>query len=482
MKRKLSSLRIGILHSIIGKNDGVSIVIDDTVKAMLDKMEIPLGNIFFLSAHSPSRFQVTTDEVFWHKNDINRMAVSYFSGKAPDNFESKIREYANYAKRVIRSFVETNEIDLLIAHNTSHIYNFITAVGLGQYIEENRAKGVATPKVICWWHDSHYERDQFKTPNEVMSKYIKYLPGTYVDGVVFINSVQPEIAKRYFKTNGIADTEKFFQERTRIIPNTCDITWNWEDQNWNSKKLVFPPQAQYNRSFFKDIGLISELRKRYMTIGNAVLLLQHTRIVPRKRIEVAIDFAFKLEERFRKHHKRDKCVVLLISGHSGDEQNAYKRSLRRYFNKLSDKNPTSKVMMIFGEDKILPEREIIVDRKFYRFYDIPSIVASAGGIGTYFSEVEGYGNNLLEMIRFGLPVVVNEYDIYKRDIAQLGFDLPLVKNCELTDEVVDRSYELLTDYKKRNAMVRNNLSVLAENLNSNVIAKYLTPLIKKAFS
>ena len=32
---KLNDLRIGIIHSLIGKNDGVSIVIDQTVEAMV---------------------------------------------------------------------------------------------------------------------------------------------------------------------------------------------------------------------------------------------------------------------------------------------------------------------------------------------------------------------------------------------------------------------------------------------------------------
>ena len=78
---KFKKLKIGILHSLIGKNDGVSIVIDDTVESMIEDMKIPLGNIFFLAAHSPARFNVTTNEIFWHKNDINMMAVKYFSEK-----------------------------------------------------------------------------------------------------------------------------------------------------------------------------------------------------------------------------------------------------------------------------------------------------------------------------------------------------------------------------------------------------------------
>ena len=57
-------LNVGIIHSLIGKNDGVSIVIDQTVNAMVDDMQIPLGNIFFLAAHTSPRFNAQTDDVF----------------------------------------------------------------------------------------------------------------------------------------------------------------------------------------------------------------------------------------------------------------------------------------------------------------------------------------------------------------------------------------------------------------------------------
>ena len=62
----ISSLRVGIQHSLIGKNDGVSIVIDQSVKAMVEYMDVPLGNIFFLAAHAPARFNTMLDEVLWH--------------------------------------------------------------------------------------------------------------------------------------------------------------------------------------------------------------------------------------------------------------------------------------------------------------------------------------------------------------------------------------------------------------------------------
>ena len=477
----ISHLNIGIIHSLIGKNDGVSIVIDQTVHSMINDMGIELGSIFFLAAHTSPRFNAETNDIFWHKNDIHKAILRNFSSEPPEGFDELIHEKALYAKNIIRDFVRKHNIDLLIAHNTSHPYNFITAVGLGYFIEELRDKGIIWPKVMVWWHDSYFERAQFKNPNPVIQKYLKYLPGTEIDGIAFINKSQPDLAKKLFRELHYPKTAKFFKNRVIIVPNTSSIDWEWENLPWEKNQLLAPPPDNYNDTFLHDIGLLSEIENRGFTIEETCILLQHTRIVPRKKIEVALEFAYRLEKRFKKAGKR-KCLVLLISGHSGDEQVEYKKFLSESYEKLSGENPDSDVIMIFGEDRILSHRDIIVDKKYYSFYEVPAIVASMGGIGTYFSEIEGFGNNLLEMVSFGLPVVINKYDVYRSDIEELGFRFPSVENCTLTDEIVDEAYKLLTDYKKRNEMVHHNMGILNRKLDHRIIAEKLKPLVIKMFT
>ncbi|MBN2635705.1 MAG: hypothetical protein JXR61_05500 [Prolixibacteraceae bacterium] len=477
----ISHLNIGIIHSLIGKNDGVSIVIDQTVNAMVNDMGIELGSIFFLAAHSSPRFNAETNDIFWHKNEIHKSIINHFSEEPPEGFDELIHEKAIEAKEIIARWVRKNNIDLIIAHNTSHPYNFITAVGLGYYIEELRDQGIVWPKIMVWWHDSYFERPQFANPNQVIKKYLKYLPGTEIDGIAFINGSQPELAKKLFLTLNFNSTKKFFNTRAIVVPNTSSIDWDWEAQNWSSDHFISPERDNYNETFLTDIGLIDEIEKRGFTIDDAVILLQHTRIVPRKKIEVALEFAFRMEKRFLKDKKR-KCIVLLISGHSGDEQANYKKYLQNYYQKLTRQNPGAEVVMIFGENRILSHRDIIVDKKYYNFYEIPSVVASYGGIGTYFSEIEGFGNNLLEMVSFGVPVVINKYDIYKTDIEHLGFSFPSVEKCEITDEVVEQAYKLLTDGRTRNNNIHHNLEILNDKLGHKIIAEKLRPLIMRMFT
>ncbi len=477
----VSHLNYGIIHSLIGKNDGVSIVIDQTVNAMVKDMGIGLGNIYFLAAHSSPRFNAETDEVFWHKNEINKKIVREFSSEPDASLGEDIHENALVARDIIAGFVKRHSIDILIAHNTSHPYNFITAVGLGYYLEDLRKQKTVWPKVLVWWHDSYFERAQFGNPNAIILKYLKYLPGTLIDGIVFINTTQVSLAKRVFSQFDSASSNVFFADRTAIIPNTHDIYWDWNACKWTGSDLNFPPQDPYNKTFLKDIGLEDMVASAGYSIHDTLILLQHTRIVPRKKIETAIDLAFELAGRFRKDGQH-KCVALLISGHSGDEQARYKEYLAACFQKRKDKQPEEAVFMIFGENYILSHRDIIVDKKYYNFFEIPGIVASLGGIGTYFSETEGFGNNLLEMIAAALPVVINRYDIYKIDLEPLGFNMPFIENNRLDDELVDKTYKLANDVVYRNHIVSHNLSILSEKLGHKVISRYLLPLINNIFT
>lgn len=478
---KISHLNIGILHSLIGKNDGVSIVIDQTVNALVNEMGVGLGNIYFLAAHSSPRFNAQTDDVFWHKSETHRTILNNYSNNAPLGLEDLIHNQALYAKKVIRKFIKEKHIDLLIAHNVAHPYNFITAVGLGYYLEELREQNLIWPKVMVWWHDSYLERDKFKEPNSVVESYLKYLPGMLIDGCVFINNFQVKLAREVFRKYNGSKLEDFFIDRTSVIPNTSAITWDWKDRDWGSDDLIFPEQDNYNSSFFYDVGLEDEIEKLGFDLEDTAILLQHTRVVPRKKIETAIDFAFLLEKKFHDRGIR-KCVALLASGHSGDEQVEYKKFLIDYFIDKKEKNEDANVVFIFGEDIILSHRDIIVDKKYYKFGEIPSIIASQGGIGTFFSEVEGYGNNLLEMISFGLPVMINRYPVYKEEIEPLGFELPAVDDCKLTGDMVEQAFQFLTDMRERNKVVRKNLEILNDQLCNKLIVDKLEPLIINMFT
>ncbi|MEA3504510.1 MAG: hypothetical protein U9R32_04860 [Bacteroidota bacterium] len=480
----INHLNVGIMHSLVGKNDGVSIVIDQTVNALVDYFSVGLGNIFFLAAHTSPRFNAITDDVFWHKSQTHKIIIENYSKEAKidlNELDELIHTQALYAKEIIKEWVNKNQIDLIMAHNTSHPYNFITAVGLGYYFEELIEQGIIWPKLLVWWHDSYWERPIFKNPNRIIKKYLKYLPGTYVDGIVFINKTQIKMGKEVFTNFNNRKMESFFRNRAIIIPNTSKIHWDWESYNWRGHSAIYPPQDNYNDDFFEDIGLLDAIKKEGFTLDDTVILLQHTRIVPRKKIEVALDFAYEIEKRYKKDGV-NKCVALVVSGHSGDEGVSYKRMLFQHYHNKKVNNPDSRVILIFGEGVILSHRDIIVDKKYYKFSEIPDVIAAHNGLATYFSEIEGFGNNLLEVLSAGLPAAINKYEVYKTDIECLGFKLPTIDECRLNEKVIEESYKILTNQEYRNEINKHNLETLYRQLGHQIIAEKLRPLIINMFT
>lgn len=102
-------------------------------------------------------------------------------------------------------------------------------------------------------------------------------------------------------------------------------------------------------------------------------------------------------------------------------------------------------------------------------------------MGSYFSEAEGYGNNLLEMISMGLPVLINQYPVYKKDIEPLGFMLPAIEDGQFTDSFLDEAEALIVDPQRREKVVRHNLSILDKKLNHRVISKKMEKVLHNMF-
>jgi len=127
----LSKLNIGILHSLIGKNDGVSIVIDQSIEAMVRYMDVSQDNIYFLSALAPARLNKLEDDIFWHKNEANKYILKHYQAELPEGFASFIEDHVTQAEHLIEQFIEDYHIDLMIVHNGSHPTNFIYATAVG---------------------------------------------------------------------------------------------------------------------------------------------------------------------------------------------------------------------------------------------------------------------------------------------------------------------------------------------------------------
>jgi len=478
-KPALASAPIGTIHTLLCYNDGVSIVINQIVNSLQTYLNMPPESFAFACGKYNGDLynKVWVDDSLWHKDDtVTYVLANYSTDPPPRDLESKIEARVADAEKILAQFFDESGVDLIIAHNTGHPVNLIYSLGLNRLYERRKKTGQRLPRYFMWWHDSHLERDRFLNPNPLIRRYLmEGVPGPHVEGIVFINRGQWDIARAYFKQ--LTDRDPKIVDRLErshiVIPNTCDVPKEWPTDP--DLEYFAPKLDPYNADFLEAMGIQDRLIAEGKSLKNCLLFLQHTRVVPRKRIDHAIDFCFAIADRFKKDGQ-NKMVFLLISGPTGDELSDDVTDLTKHLHMRCFERHDLNVEIIWGENRIRSEREVVNGVKYYSFAEVPGIVAHYGGLGTYFSDVEGFGNNLLELISLGVPPVVREYPVYLTDIAIYGFDIPSTPDGTMTPELIEGAYKILTDVDHRKAVVKKNVDVLVKNLGHNKIAENLSKL------
>lgn len=166
------------------------------------------------------------------------------------------------------------------------------------------------------------------------------------------------------------------------------------------------------------------------------LLLQPTRVVDRKGIELAIELLARLD---------DRRNVLVVSHASGDEGHG---TLRR----LLAQAEGAGVDLRYAGTLFAPERtaERFALEDAYRAADLV----------TYPSLYEGFGNALVETMLHRRAAFVNRYPVYVADIAPTGVRFVEIEGA-VDDASVERVATLLDDPDARSAMAEHNFAVAA---------------------
>ena len=311
----------------------------------------------------------------------------------------RIHKMVRKLKDELYEFVDKFEIDLLIPQNALTIpLNIPLGVAITQFIMET---GIPT---VAHHHDFYWERDRFM--NNAVWDYLHMafppnLPA--IDHVVINSFADEQLSLR----RGISAT---------VMPNIMDF------------ENPPPPVDDYASDARAALGIDED----------ELFVLQPTRVVARKGIEMAIELV----------HRLGMKAKLVISHASGDEGYDYEQRLRE-FSQLMD------VDTIFVSDIINEKRGTTKDgRKIYTLDD----VYPHSDLVTYPSTFEGFGNAFLEAVYFRKPIVVNEYSIYNKDIKPKGFDVIELPGY-VTEEAVQRTKQFLKDSKRSEAAVEKNFEI-----------------------
>lgn len=392
-------MQIGIVATRMAGVDGVTF---ETAKweAVLGRM----GHQVRLCAGEVDALRSTARLVpamhFTHPPAARVTAAAFDPESDADAVRREIQRLADQLLPVLDAWVETEQLDALVVENAWAIpMQLPLAVALRALVEQ---RGLPT---ISHNHDYWWERERFGTcvvPDVLESAFPPDLP------TIRHASISSVAAASLRQRRGLAST---------VVPNVFDFDHPRP-----------APRHDVRREMRSELGMGEE----------GLLIVQPTRVIPRKGIELTIELAGRLE---------DPASVVLITSPAGDEGLDYLIALERQAER-------AKVNLRYAADRFAPDLE---GRPINPAHSLTEAYLAADLIA-YPSLYEGFGNALIEAVFFGKPVFVNRYPVYEADIRPLGFRFVEIDGV-VTDETVEAVRSLLGDPERQAADADHNFVI-----------------------
>jgi glycosyltransferase involved in cell wall biosynthesis len=411
-------MRIGFISTRLNGTDGVSLEVEKWAKVLRR-----MGHDLFYCAGELGGYASGGTLIpqlhFEHQSIVilSHHAFDESSEADGDKLIDAIYAQADEIRPPLRHFIRSNHLDLIIVQNALTIpMNLPLGVCLTGLIAE---LGINT---IGHHHDFFWERQRYQT-NSILDLLDTTFPAKLPTiQHVTINSIAQERLRARRSIESI------------VIPNVHDFA-------------APPPEIDaYSRDFREAIGL---------TEGD-LFVLQPTRVIQRKGVEMAIELVHRLEL---------PNAVLFITHRAHDEGLDYWHWLKREAGVM-------RVDLNLIDHMIGIERSKIDGHKVYSLWD----AYPHADLVTYPSTYEGFGNALLEAVYFGRLTVVNRYPVYNADIGPLGFEF-IELNGFVDESAVARTRELLNDPGQVKAMAEKNYAIAQDNFSLEILQRRLKEVL-----
>lgn len=408
--------KVGIISTRLAGTDGVSL---ETVKWV--KVLDSLGyECYYFAGESdwPEERTYLLPEAHFNHPDIDGLNHDLFDDyQRLKQTSAEVNRLKEVLKTHLHNFIDQFSPDVLIAENILAIpMNIPLGLALTEVIVE------ADIPSIAHHHDFSWERDRFAISGAEDYLRAAFPPTLRQIRHVVINSfAQRQLALR----TGLSST---------LIPNVMEFQKP-------------PPEVDdYSQDMRTELGIEDDEH----------ILLQPTRIVPRKRIELSLELARRIDR---------KCVIL-ISHRAGDEGKNYEQYLGDYAKFIG-------VKVIFGADRFDYVRGITAEGK--KIYSLEDAYLQADLV-TYPSRVEGFGNAFLETVYYRRPIVMSTYEIFKTDIQPKGFKI-IGFGDYIDNGCIIASREILADSKQAKEMTDINFSIGQRHYSFNTLEYLLSSLL-----
>ena len=408
--------RVGFVSTRLAGTDGVSL----EVRKWVDVLNRLDQKCFFFAGESEwpqERSYVVPEAHFAHPE------ISKLNGDLFDNYirsqetSEKIEKLKKHLKRHLYKYVKRFSINVLIIENALSIpMNVPLGLALTELVAET---GMPT---IGHHHDFAWERSRFSISSA--DDYLNAAFPATLSSMIHV-TINSHSRRQLAMRKGASSL---------VVPNVMDFDSS-------------PPEPD---------GYGDDMRESLQIGSGNYLLLQPTRIVPRKRIELAISLAKRI----------DLPVTVLISHGGRDEGLDYENYLHELCETLS-------VDVRFAADHFAMTRSKKGDgSKIYSLGD----AYLHSDLVTYPSTIEGFGNAFLEAVYFRRPIVMSTYEIYRIDIKPKGFEVVEFDNF-ITQETVDKTRRLLLNPELTAELCNQNYEIARKHYSFTNLEKYLVVLL-----
>ncbi|MDA3955456.1 glycosyltransferase family 4 protein [Oceanispirochaeta sp.] len=445
MKDMNDQFNICFISGKLGDVDGVSLETDKWISVLSG-----MGHRLFTVAglytsellYVPQDHQLTIEAISFsspRQEYYENLVFPYLSKRPPHLSEKKlllleeelIREGREIAA-VIYQFIQVQKIDLIIAENTNAMpMTLLGAVAVNELIQ------VYSVAALFHHHDFWWERSRFSESciDQLLNRIMP--PKNLSVEHVVISSYAEHILSSVKRV------------KPHIIPNCEDFEHP-------------PVMDDYNSHFREDLGFSDE----------DILIVQPTRIVPRKRIEDSIRLVGKF---CRKYTQLADRVHFIISLYHGDElESTYLKDIIGIAERYG-------VRLRMISDRVSSQRAVRDGKRCYTNRD----VLTNADLITFLPVWEGFGNALLETIAAKIPLVTTTYLVYKTDIKMCGVQPIEIRDhydrhgrLIIADSVLDEIYEVLTHKNIRTLRVNLSFKAASDEFSMDILKSRLSEILE----
>ena len=407
-------MNLGVISTRLAGTDGVSL---ESAK-LVDVAQRFGHQVYYCAGELDSNLEGVVDPALHFEDEIARQLHdrAFVEQESAVSLLPDIDRRAQELKRPLRHFLEKYSIDFVIIQNA---FAIPMQLPLGQALTEVLAE-LNLPG-LAHNHDFYWERPRFL--DSALTQFLdEFFPPTLPR---LHHAVINSLAQTALKQRRGLDS--------MVIPNVFDFGT--------------PPPGidDFNADFRQAIGLTAK----------DWLILQPTRVIPRKGIELAIELQQQLN---------DPRAKLVITHSAGDEGLGYLHELQAM---AQAKN----VDLRYVADVVADQRRSSDGQKIYSLWD----AYPHADLVTYPSFIEGFGNALIETVYFKRPAVVNRYPVYAADIGPLGFRFSEIDG-EISPNTLETVRRWLEQPETAVPLTTRNYNLGANYFSYETLARLLSPL------